>query len=201
MFLNKFLDKNAYPDGKLPCIPPEYCVSQSNGKYATANEWCRVISHNPIMPALINHFFGGDLEGLFGATPFEVLHQLLLGIFKYILESLYNYRTIPEEWTCFFKEKKLQIFQKTSPIINVSLKQQTLLFLIKSNRRNGQRPKRTHAPVIKNIYTGKNQDPTLVPAPEMYFRNYTSNKVLDISIVIWKGKAIVIFQNCHTDLG
>jgi len=55
-FLNKFLDKNAYPDGKLPCIPPEYCVSQSNGKYATANEWCRVISHNPIMPAIINHF-------------------------------------------------------------------------------------------------------------------------------------------------
>ncbi len=36
--LNKFLDKNAYPDGKLPCIPPEYRVSQSNGKYATAEE-------------------------------------------------------------------------------------------------------------------------------------------------------------------
>ena len=53
----------------------------------------------------------------------------------------------------------------------------------------------------QNIYTGKNQDPTLVLAPEMYFRNYTSNKVLDISIVIWKGKAIVIFQKCHTDLG
>ncbi len=35
------------------------------------------------------------------------------------------------------------------------------------NEFNGQRPKRTHAPVIKNIYTGK----------------------------------IVIFQNCHTDLG
>jgi hypothetical protein len=34
--LNKFLDKNAYPDGKLPCIPPpKDCVSQSNGKYAT----------------------------------------------------------------------------------------------------------------------------------------------------------------------
>ena len=81
MFLNKFLDKNAYLDGNLSCIPPEYhCVSQSNGKYATANEWCRVISHDPIMPALINQFFGGDLEGLFGATPFEVLHQLLLGI-------------------------------------------------------------------------------------------------------------------------
>ena len=53
-FLNKFLDKNAY---RPPCIPPEYCVSESNGKYATANEWCHVISQNPIMPALINHFF------------------------------------------------------------------------------------------------------------------------------------------------
>ena len=64
----------------------------------------------------------------------------------------------------FLKKENLQIFQKTSPIIYVTLKQQTLLFLIKSNRRNGQRPKRTHAPIIKNIYTGKNQDPTLVPA-------------------------------------
>ena len=40
--LNKFLDKNAYPDSKLPYIPPEYCVSQSNGKYTTANKRCHV---------------------------------------------------------------------------------------------------------------------------------------------------------------
>ena len=59
-----------------------HCVSQSNGKYATANEWCRVISHNPIMPALINHFFGSDSKGLFGATPFEVVDQVL-EIFKF----------------------------------------------------------------------------------------------------------------------
>ena len=77
----------------------------ANTQHQTSGAMC-VISHNPIMPALINHLFGGDLEGLFGATPFEVLHQLLLGIFKNILELLYNYRTIPEEWTCFFKEIK-----------------------------------------------------------------------------------------------
>ena len=100
---------------------------------------------NSIMPALINHFFGGALEGLFGATPFEVLLQVLLRILKYILESLHNYWTISKEWTCFFKKENHQIFQKTSPIINISLKHETLLFLIKSNRRNGQRPKWTHA--------------------------------------------------------
>ena len=94
----------------------------------------------------------------------------------------------------FLNKESHQIFQRASLIRNVALKQDTVLFLIKSNRRNGGRPRRTHAPVTKNIYTGKNQDPTLVPAPEMYFRNYTSNKVLDISIVIWKGKVIVIYR-------
>lgn len=37
----------------------------------------------------------------------------------------------------------LQIFQRTSLIRNMSLKQQTLLFLFKSNTRNGQKPKRS----------------------------------------------------------
>ena len=43
----------------------------------------------------------------------------------------------------FLKKENLQIFQKISPIVYVTLKQQTLLFLIKSNRRNGQKPKRS----------------------------------------------------------
>jgi hypothetical protein len=67
--------------------------------------------------------------------------------------------------------------------------------LIKSNQRNRQRPKRIHAPVTNNIYTCTSTRNVFL---KLY---YTSNKVLDISIVIWKGKAIVIFQNCHTDLG
>ena len=69
----------------------------------------------------------------------------------------------------FLNKESHQIFQRASLIRNVALKQDTVLFLIKSNRRNGGRPRRTHAPVTKNIYTGKNQDPKLVPpAPEMY---------------------------------
>ena len=67
------------------------------------SKWCRVISHNPIVPALINHFFCGDLERLSGATPFEVLHQLLLGIFKFahfgIIVQLSDY---PRRMDMFF---------------------------------------------------------------------------------------------------
>jgi hypothetical protein len=36
--------------------------------------------------------FGGNAYGIFGATPFEVLHTLLLGIMKCSLKSLYDYR-------------------------------------------------------------------------------------------------------------
>ena len=53
----------------------------------------------------MTHYFGGDPEGIFGATPFEVLHQMLLGLLKYILESLYNYRPIPKDWESFFKKR------------------------------------------------------------------------------------------------
>ena len=33
------------------------------------------------------------------------LNQLLLGLLKYILESLYNYRPIPKDWESFFKKR------------------------------------------------------------------------------------------------
>ena len=48
----------------------------------------------------MKHYFGSDAKGLSGTTPFEVLHQLLLGIMKYfqsismnpkVLDLLYNY--------------------------------------------------------------------------------------------------------------
>ena len=131
------------------------------------------------MPALINYFFGVDLEGLFGATPFEVLHQLLLGIFKYNLESLYNYRTIPEEWTCFFKERKSPDIPENISNHKRNTETTDSAFLDQEQpKKRAKTKKDTRTSYQKyRLYTGKNQDPTLVPAPEMYFRNYTSNKV------------------------
>ena len=37
-----------------------------------------------------------DVQGVHGATPFETLHQFLIGMLPYILESLYNYRAVTE---------------------------------------------------------------------------------------------------------
>ena len=42
-----------------------------------------------------------EREGVLGACPFEVLHQFQLGLLKYILTSLFHYRSVPshfQEW-------------------------------------------------------------------------------------------------------
>ena len=52
------------------------------------------------MPALFDHDFGGNSEGVLGACPFEVLHQFQLGLLKYILTSLFHYCSVP----CHFLE-------------------------------------------------------------------------------------------------
>ena len=65
-------------------------------KKGRVDDWARVISRIPIIPALFHHNFGGDAQGVLGACPFETLHQYQLGVLKYILGSLYNYCHIPD---------------------------------------------------------------------------------------------------------
>ena len=44
------------------------------------DDWCRLISQNHIMPALFDHDFGGNREGVLGACPFEVLHIIIFSL-------------------------------------------------------------------------------------------------------------------------
>ena len=93
-----------HSDGKLPNLPDSFDIKQSR-RYATKDEWCRQISQNTIIPALFYHYFGGDQQGVHGATPFESLHQFLIGMLPYILESLYNYRAVTEVWKQFLNKR------------------------------------------------------------------------------------------------
>ena len=71
----------------MPSILAHYegKLSSKSRSKSTPDEWCCLISQNHIMPALFDHDFGGNREGVLGACPFEVLHQFQLGLLKYIL--------------------------------------------------------------------------------------------------------------------
>ena len=48
------------------------------------------ISQHPVLPYYSQFDFGGDTEGVFGSTPWELLHVWYLGIMKLILFGCYN---------------------------------------------------------------------------------------------------------------
>ena len=63
----------------MPSIPAHYKGTKQSSKSrskskSTPDDWCRLISQNHRMPALFDHDFGGNREGVLGACPFEVLH-------------------------------------------------------------------------------------------------------------------------------
>ena len=64
----------------MPYTPAHYQGKQSSESIfkSTPDDWWHLISQNHIMPALFDHDFGGNREGVLGACPFEVLHQGLI---------------------------------------------------------------------------------------------------------------------------
>jgi hypothetical protein len=104
-YLDWVLNNSNHFDGKLPNLPSYFDIKQNRQKYAMKDEWYRQISQNSIIPALMYHYFGGDLQGVHGATSFETINQFLIGMLPYILESLYNYRAVTEVWKQFLNKR------------------------------------------------------------------------------------------------
>jgi hypothetical protein len=105
-WMNWVFDPIKHPNPKkMRCIPPQYDVRQSSESHATRDEWCRSLSRSPIIPSLFSHNFGGDEEGVLGACPFELLHQFQLGLLKYIVMSLYNYRSLPPSFNAWLSTR------------------------------------------------------------------------------------------------
>ena len=115
---------------------------------------------------------------------------------SHILESLYKYRTIPEEWTCFFKERE-------SPDIPENISDQKRItettdtdFLDQEQlKKRAKTKKERHTyqlPKISNLHWQKSRPNTFCNSTRNVFSklHYTSNKVLDISISFGKAKRL-----------
>ena len=64
-------NRNSMPC-KLACY--EGKQSAKSRSKSSPEDWCCLNSQNHLMPALFDHDFGGNREGIPGACPFEVLH-------------------------------------------------------------------------------------------------------------------------------
>ena len=66
----------------------------SNKRIGKYREKMKKLSQCDIVPSMFQLSYGGDCEGLYGATTFEILHTLLKGMSEYSLRHLYDYHTM-----------------------------------------------------------------------------------------------------------
>ena len=66
---------------------------------------CRTISQHLMLPTYHKFSFGGMKSGVFGGTPYELLHLYYSGIMKYELSALYNTVDIPKNLLAWFKKR------------------------------------------------------------------------------------------------
>ena len=95
-------------DEIFDCI--ENCMSKiiRRRKVSKYRQKAKDLSQNLVISAFREVSFGGDKTGVFGATPFEVLHCLLLGLMKYTLTGIFNYQVVENVYCHDGTEKKLQ---------------------------------------------------------------------------------------------
>jgi hypothetical protein len=122
--------------------------------------WGRVISHNPIMPAIINHFLVVQLHLRFFINFYLEYLSTFWNLCAIIGLSLKNGH--------FFIERKSPDIPENISDHKRNSETTDSAFLDQEQPKKWAKTKKdTRTPITKNIYTGKNQNPTLVPAPEM----------------------------------
>ena len=69
------------------------CIYNINQRHEVVrhHEMAASISQCLLIPAFFDVSCGGDIHGIFGQTPFEILHTLLLGVMKYSLQCIFEH--------------------------------------------------------------------------------------------------------------
>ena len=117
---------------------------------------------------------------------------------------MYNYRTIPEEWTCFFKERKSPDIPENISDHKRNTETTDSAFLDQEQpKKRAKTKKDTRTSYQKYLTVAKIKTQHLYQHQKCcYFRNYTSNKVLDSYINSHlERQSDDDIPKCHTDLG
>ncbi|MGH7973985.1 MAG: hypothetical protein ACREBR_00565, partial [bacterium] len=71
----------------------------------STKERIKKVSQKPVRPVYWDFAFGGCERGVNGSTPFEILHVVYLGLFKYMLASLFNHVSVPGQLTKWYRDR------------------------------------------------------------------------------------------------
>ena len=80
-----------------------------------ARQRCQKLSQHLMLPTYHKFLFGGLKSGVFGGTPYELLHLYYSGIMKYQLNALYNLVDIPNNIAAWFKKRMSRPFTDSMP--------------------------------------------------------------------------------------
>ena len=78
-------------------------IEDHGGKLGINHNSCKGISQGLYISYYWRYDFGSEKHGVFGSLPYEVLHLVYLGLFKYLLEAIYNYRPVPNDLKEWYK--------------------------------------------------------------------------------------------------
>ena len=118
-------------------------VKEQDGEVTNARSLAQKHSQELYVSTLSKFRFGGDVEGVYGATPVECLHALLLGIMKYTLKSMFNYSekdVVKENGSKVVTIHKLFItaeFERRIRMLSTYTKRQSDRHLPRSSFKNG----------------------------------------------------------------
>ena len=84
-------------------------VNRDEGRVTEARNLAKRFSHDLHVPVFSLVKFGGNPNGIYGSTPVELLHALLLGIMKYALKCLFDYSIYSDTQQPFGKNDSKRI--------------------------------------------------------------------------------------------
>ena len=115
-----------------------YHVNADQGEVTKARDLAKVHSQELHISSLSQFKFGGCKSGIYGSTPVEILHALLLGIMKYVLICIFKYSVVKEVKTKQ-ENKELSQTKQTKCIFNSSEFEKRIRILSRKMKRQSVR--------------------------------------------------------------
>ena len=118
-----FVTMNSIVDVIDTCI--HYIENNTRGNIIDMRSRAQAISQHLQIPIFHKLSFGGNVHGIFSATPFETLHTHLLGVVQYVVSCLYTYKVPHSNGDGYISRFNSVEFERRIRILSLASKRQS----------------------------------------------------------------------------